>query len=39
MELTTLKNALVKVKQKRAEYTSYVEEENQMKKLGITNEE
>ncbi len=36
MELTTLKNALVKVNQLRSEYASYVEEAEQMKKLGIT---
>ncbi|MBQ9539406.1 MAG: hypothetical protein IJU95_09040, partial [Treponema sp.] len=36
MELTTLKNVLVKVNQLRSEYASYVEEAEQMKKLGIT---
>lgn len=36
MELTTLKNALVKVNQLRSEYASFVEEAEQMKKLGIT---
>lgn len=36
MELTTLKNALVKVNQLRSEYASYVEEAEQMRKLGIT---
>lgn len=36
MELTTLKNALVKVNQLRSEYASYIEEAEQMKKLGIT---
>ena len=36
MELTTLKNTLVKANQRRAEYTAYIEEQAQMKKLGIT---
>ncbi|MFA6857334.1 MAG: hypothetical protein WCR31_09005 [Treponema sp.] len=35
IELVTMKNSLVKANQKRAEYTSFIEEENQMKKLGI----
>lgn len=35
MELTTLKNTLVKTNQRRAEYAAYVEEQTQMKKLGI----
>lgn len=35
MELTTLKNILIKANQLRAEYTSYIEEREQMKKLGI----
>lgn len=35
MELTTLKNIMVKVNQHRVEYTSYIEEQNQMRKLGI----
>jgi hypothetical protein len=35
IELVTMKNSLVKANQKRAEYTSLIEEENQMKKLGI----
>ena len=39
IELVTIKNTLVKANQKRAEYTSYVEEEIQMKKLGITDDE
>lgn len=36
MELTTLKNTMVKANQLRAEYSSYIEEREQMKKLGIT---
>ncbi|MFA6936981.1 MAG: hypothetical protein WCQ67_01985 [Treponema sp.] len=36
MELTTLKNIQVKANQRRAEYLAYVEEKEQMKKLGIT---
>ncbi|MBQ0050489.1 MAG: hypothetical protein KBT11_00320 [Treponema sp.] len=36
IDLTTLKNSIVKANQHRAEYTAYVEEEAQMKKLGIT---
>jgi|WetSurMetagenome_2_1015567.scaffolds.fasta_scaffold151429_1 hypothetical protein len=35
IELVTLKNILIKANQKRAEYSSYIEEETQMKKLGI----
>ena len=35
MELTTIKNILVKVNQHRAEYTAYKEEQDQMRKLGI----
>lgn len=35
MELTTLKNTLVKTNQRRAEYAAYVEEQTQMRKLGI----
>ena len=37
MELTALKNSLVKTNQQRAEYVAYVEEQNQMKKLGLIN--
>lgn len=37
VELTTLKNSLVKANQQRAEYIAYVEEQAQMKKLGIDN--
>ena len=35
MELTALKNTIVKTNQIRAEYTAYIEEQEQMKKLGI----
>ena len=37
MDLTTLKNQIVKTNQRRAEYISYIEEEQQLKKLGISN--
>ena len=37
MDLTTLKNQIVKVNQRRAEYMSVIEEEQQLKKLGISN--
>ncbi len=37
MELTAMKNITVKTNQRKAEYTSYVEEAAQLKKLGITN--
>ena len=36
VELATLKNILIKANQYRAEYTSLVEEKEQMKKLGIS---
>ena len=36
IDITTLKNSVVKANQLRVEYTSYIEEEEQMKKLGIT---
>ncbi|MCR4821865.1 MAG: hypothetical protein K5873_03220 [Treponema sp.] len=36
IDITTLKNSVVKANQQRVEYTSYVEEEAQMKKLGIS---
>lgn len=36
IDLTSLKNSVVKTNQHRAEYIAYVEEEEQMKKLGIT---
>lgn len=39
IELVTIKNTVVKANQKRAEYTASVEEELQMKKLGIEDEE
>lgn len=39
MEITSLKNTVVKTNQRRAEYAAYVEEEAQMKKLGITDVE
>lgn len=35
MELTTLKNLVVKANQQKAEYIAYVEEQRQMKSLGI----
>ena len=35
IDLVSLKNAVVKANQKRAEYCSYIEEVEQMKKLGI----
>jgi hypothetical protein len=35
IELAAMKNTLVKANQRRAEYISYIEEEAQMKKLGI----
>ena len=38
MEITSIKNCVVKANQVRAEYAAYVEEEAQMRKLGITNE-
>ena len=36
IDITTLKNSIVKANQQRVEYTSYIEEEAQMKKLGIS---
>ena len=39
MDLEAMKNTLVNVNQKRAEYVSYIEEQAQMKKLGITDDE
>lgn len=38
MELTSLKNSLVKTNQQKADYSSLLEEQSQMKKLGITND-
>lgn len=35
MEMTSLKNCIVKTNQKRVDYTSYKEEQAQMEKLGI----
>lgn len=37
MEITALKNSIVKANQRRSEYTAYIEEEAQLRKLGITN--
>lgn len=37
MEITALKNSVVKANQHRSEYSAYIEEEAQLKKLGITN--
>lgn len=37
MEITALKNTLVKTNQRKAEYAAYVEEQNQLKRLGIIN--
>ena len=39
MDLIAIKNNLIKATQKRSEYISYVEERNQMKKLGISDVE
>lgn len=36
MDLITVKNVVVKAVQKRGEYSAYIEEQEQMKKLGIT---
>ena len=36
IDITTLKNSVVKANQHRADYSSYIEEAEQMKKLGIT---
>lgn len=38
MELTALKNTLVKTNQRKTEYTSLIEEEAQLKRLGISND-
>ena len=38
MDLVTIKNIMVKTIQKRGEYLSYIEEQEQMRKLGISNE-
>ena len=37
MELTAIKNTLVRTNQRKAEYSSVIEEEEQLKKLGISN--
>lgn len=37
MEITAIKNSVVKANQHRSEYSAYIEEEAQLKKLGITN--
>ena len=36
IDIATFKNSIVKANQQRVEYTSYIEEEAQMKRLGIT---
>ena len=36
IDITTLKNSIIKANQMRVEYVSYIEEEAQMKRLGIT---
>lgn len=38
MDLITIKNVIVKCVQKRSDYCSHIEEQEQMKKLGITDE-
>lgn len=38
MDLITIKNVIVKAVQKRSEYCNFMEEQEQMKKLGITDE-
>ena len=35
MELTSIKNIIVKTNQIRAEYVAYIEEAEQLKRLGI----
>ena len=37
IDLIAVKNALVKANSRRAEYTSYIEETEQLRKIGITN--
>ena len=39
MELSTFRNAIINVNKKRGEYVSYKEESEQMKKLGIVDED
>ena len=36
MELTSLKNCIVKTNQRKDEYTALIEEEEQLKKLGAS---
>lgn len=38
IDLISVKNIIVKAIQKRSEYVGYIEEQEQMQKLGITNE-
>lgn len=38
IELTALKNTLIKINQRKAEYSAYIAEHEQMKKLGIQDE-
>ncbi|HZK19326.1 MAG TPA: hypothetical protein VFC68_01230, partial [Treponemataceae bacterium] len=38
IELTSIQNTLIKTAQRKAEYTSYIEEHEQLKKLGIIDE-
>lgn len=38
MDLITIKNVIVKAGQKRGDYCAHIEEQQQMKKLGISNE-
>ena len=37
MDLITIKNVIVKASQKRNDYCAHIEEQQQMRKLGITN--
>ena len=39
METTSIKNTMVKTNQRKAEYAAYVEEQKQLKRLGIIDEE
>ncbi len=39
METTAIKNTMVKTNQRKAEYAAYVEEQQQMKRLGILDED
>ena len=38
IEITSLKNTIISTNQHRVDYISFIEEQEQMKKLGITNE-